>query len=120
MKRVIYFLPLIFISLLSFKQPVRNQAAAGKFIIITGCFTNNDVYVEVDYSTGMSSITDVRAFSAYYPYTEYTVTSYPYTDAWYSAGHVYVDSLTVVYSIPTGGGGYTYPPSTMLGNDCGL
>lgn len=118
MRKLMYFLPLLLLCLVSFKS-VNNQASR-KFIILTGCFTNNDVYVEVFYSTGTSQIIDVAAWSAYYPYTEYTVTGYPHTDAYYSGGHVYVDGLTVLYSIPGGGSGYTYPQSSMLDNDCGF
>ena len=116
MKRLLYFLPVCLLCLFSFKPLDNGQTASKQFIILTGCFEDANVYVEVDYSTGTSSITDVRVYEKYYHY-EYTTTDWVYNNASYSGGHIYVTNFTVFYSYG-GGSGYAYPPTSMLDNDC--
>jgi hypothetical protein len=115
MKRILYFLPVCLVCLFSFKPLESGHANPNKFIIVTGCFEEGEAYVEVDYNTGTSSITQIRIYDLSRTY-EWTYVDHSGT-ASYSGGHVHVSvGFTVYYS--GGGGSPAYPPSTTLDNDC--
>jgi len=117
MKRVLYFLPVCLVSLFSFKPLDSGKANPNKFVIVTGCFLDEaqQAYIEVDYNTSTSSISQIRVYDPSQTY-EWNYEDHSGT-ASYSGGHVHVSlGFTVYYS--GGGTGTAYPPSTTLDNGC--